>query len=302
MKHGYIFALCLAACAAKAPPRRLMPSVRALSAAERRVWDGYLASIDAFLAMTHVHERGATAMELRARLFENLASVQRSGVELPRAQALRAALLLRRLEELFEQRVSRKSAPEPKVSEGEEAPAAAPDPAPAPAPAEAAPNIEISESEVDDGGPPVDIALPPANPRAFFRWPVLPVRVTSSFGYRKDPISGRVGFHDGLDLSAPRGTVVLTAAPGQVTYAGRRGGSGNLVVISHGPGLETVYAHLDRILAPRGRALGAGEVVGLVGSTGRSTGPHLHFVVRVRQKPVNPLSVVGQAEEPLAAR
>lgn len=160
-------------------------------------------------------------------------------------------------------------------------------------------DADISEAEVDDGGPAVDLALPVPPPKSVLRWPLATARLTSRFGHRRDPIHGRLSFHDGVDLSAPRGSLVMASASGRVTFAGRRGGGGNVVVVEHWPGLKTVYAHLDHIAVARGAQLRSGDVVGLVGSTGRATGPHLHFVVRREGRSVDPMMMVGRSREEL---
>ncbi len=109
----------------------------------------------------------------------------------------------------------------------------------------------------------------------------LPVSapVSSSFGMRRDPFSHRRQFHRGLDLSAPEGMKVVPALEGTVVFAGARGGYGNLVVVRHSPELETRYAHLGSIEVKAGDLVGSQDVLGTVGSSGRSTGPHLHFEV-----------------------
>lgn len=116
---------------------------------------------------------------------------------------------------------------------------------------------------------------------------------SSDFGFRVHPISKRRKLHTGLDFAADRGTRVRAAGPGTVTFAGRRGTYGNLVIISHGLGLETRYAHLHRIKVERERLVTAGTVIGTVGSTGRSTGPHLHFEVRQFGEPLDPKWALG---------
>jgi murein DD-endopeptidase MepM/ murein hydrolase activator NlpD len=113
--------------------------------------------------------------------------------------------------------------------------------------------------------------------------------VTDTFGGRRDPFGGGGSeFHSGQDIRAPRGTPVYASANGVVTLAGTQNGYGNVVVIDHGHGLTTRYAHLSEIDATLGQELRRGELVGLVGSTGRSTGPHLHYEVRINDVAVNP--------------
>ena len=96
--------------------------------------------------------------------------------------------------------------------------------------------------------------------------------------------------HTGVDIAAPRGTPIRAAAKGMVVYAGWRGGYGKCVIIDHGSGVATLYAHMSRISVSRGQIVNRGAVIGTVGSTGLATGPHLHFEVRKFGRPVNPLS------------
>lgn len=112
--------------------------------------------------------------------------------------------------------------------------------------------------------------------------------VTSGFGTRSDPFTGASRTHKGVDVAAPRGTPVGSARAGVVTFAGRNGGYGNLVIVDHGGGMETRYAHLDRIDVQPGAVVEARDALGTVGSTGRSTGPHLHFEVRKGRQAVDP--------------
>lgn len=112
--------------------------------------------------------------------------------------------------------------------------------------------------------------------------------VSSGFGARVDPLDGHVHTHGGVDVAAPAGTAVGAARAGVVTRAEPAGTYGNLVVVDHGDGTETRYAHLGSIAVRRGDPIGAGAVIGTVGSTGRSTGPHLHFELRVDGEPVDP--------------
>lgn len=121
-----------------------------------------------------------------------------------------------------------------------------------------------------------------------FRWPVRG-RLTSRFGYRRDPFSGRKDLHTGLDIAAPRGTRIAAAAAGRVVHAGWMGGYGRTVVIDHGRGYRTLYGHCNSISVKKGQRVSAGQVIATVGATGRATGPHLHFEVRKNNSPVNPL-------------
>lgn len=112
--------------------------------------------------------------------------------------------------------------------------------------------------------------------------------ISSGFGYRVDPFTGGGAFHAGLDFRGPVGAPVLAAAAGVVSFTGAKQGYGNCVEISHGNGLMTRYAHMSRFGARVGQAVGPGSVIGAIGSTGRSTGPHLHFEVRIADRPVDP--------------
>lgn len=118
-------------------------------------------------------------------------------------------------------------------------------------------------------------------------WPARG-HLTASFGTRLDPFNGEGAFHAGVDISARYGDAVRAAAEGRVTWAGPRAGLGRLVVIDHGAGLTTWYGHLSDIRVYRGQGIGRGDVIGYVGSSGRSTAPHLHYEVRWRDAPVNP--------------
>lgn len=118
-------------------------------------------------------------------------------------------------------------------------------------------------------------------------WPVYG-RLMSAYGARTDPFSGEGAIHTGVDLSALRGTPVHASADGVVTYAEWMGGYGRLVIIDHGNGMETRYAHLSRFEVVPGQEVRQGQVIALSGGTGRATSPHLHYEVRVRGNPVNP--------------
>lgn len=125
--------------------------------------------------------------------------------------------------------------------------------------------------------------------------------VTSGYGYRTDPVYGGRRFHGGIDYGAPTGTPVIAAASGQVIRAGQCGGYGLCVEISHAPGFSTLYGHLSRVDVTKGMTIGSRTYIGLVGSTGKSTGPHLHFSAIHNEKSVNPLSFM-QSNGPIASR
>ena len=118
--------------------------------------------------------------------------------------------------------------------------------------------------------------------------PVDNFQVTSPFGPRKDPFTGRLGMHEGIDIGGWSGIPVHATAPGVVTFAGRNDGYGLMVEIDHGCGIKTVYAHLRRLKVERGEQVKHRAVVGTMGSTGRSTGPHLHYEVVVNGKAMDP--------------
>lgn len=118
-------------------------------------------------------------------------------------------------------------------------------------------------------------------------WPVTGT-VTSGFGERRNPMGAGDDFHPGLDIAADAGTPIAAAAAGRVISAGPDGGYGNLIVVDNGNGVTTRYGHCSQIFARVGESVAAGETIGAVGSTGHSTGPHLHFEVRVADKPVDP--------------
>ena len=112
--------------------------------------------------------------------------------------------------------------------------------------------------------------------------------ISSGFGYRADPFTGGAAFHSGLDFKGPVGAPIYAAAKGRISFAGVRQGYGKCIEVDHGNGLMTRYAHMSAFRARVGQAVNAGDVIGAIGSTGRSTGPHLHFEVRVHDRPVNP--------------
>ncbi|HKG06032.1 MAG TPA: M23 family metallopeptidase [Pedobacter sp.] len=115
--------------------------------------------------------------------------------------------------------------------------------------------------------------------------------ITSGYGHRENPFTGEnVETHKGLDIRGQYGEIVKSTASGRVTMAGRRGGYGNCIVISHGNGFETYYGHLSKILIKVGQQVKAGDKIGKIGSTGRSTGPHLHYEVHRYGKIINPRS------------
>ena len=124
--------------------------------------------------------------------------------------------------------------------------------------------------------------------RRSFAWPVVG-SISSQYGWRRDPITRNRTFHSGLDIRAPRGRTIVAASAGRVVHAGRMGGYGLTVVISHPGGITTLYGHNSRLLVNVGANVNRGQAIAQIGSTGRSTGNHLHFEVRSGGKAVNPI-------------
>ncbi len=118
--------------------------------------------------------------------------------------------------------------------------------------------------------------------------PIPGAGITSGFGYRTDPITGAQGLHSGIDFGASCGTPIKAAGSGTILSAGWNGGYGNATIINHGGGLATLYGHQSQIAVSVGQSVQQGEVIGYVGTTGRSTGCHLHFEVRINGNPVDP--------------
>ena len=116
--------------------------------------------------------------------------------------------------------------------------------------------------------------------------------VTSSFGFRQSPFTGQREFHQGYDISAREGTPVLATADGVVIFVGRKGLLGNTIIIDHGHGMVTRFGHCQKFLKKRGEKVKRWEPVALVGNTGRSTGPHVHYEVRLNGIPVNPTKYI----------
>lgn len=145
------------------------------------------------------------------------------------------------------------------------------------------------------GGPPVP-ALPPAAPApgALDALALVgaPGRITSNYGVRADPFHGHAAEHRGVDVGAPEGSPIRAAADGVVRRAGSRGGYGNAVEIDHGDGTSTLYAHARDLKVREGDRVARGQEIATVGATGRATGPHLHFEVRVDDRPVHPKRVL----------
>lgn len=128
-------------------------------------------------------------------------------------------------------------------------------------------------------------------------WPTSSKRLTSGFGYRKDPFTGRSAFHAGIDIGGQEGDPVFAAADGTVTETGSSSSKGNYIVITHRNKLKTVYYHLKRAEVKRNDTILRGEKIGLLGTTGRSTAPHLHFQIMQNDEPVNPLKYLRLVKE-----
>lgn len=122
----------------------------------------------------------------------------------------------------------------------------------------------------------------------WLKWPISG-RISSGYGYRTHPISGRRAFHAGIDIAAPHGRTITAARAGEVVYAGYRGAYGLIVLIDHGNSVATLYAHTSRTFVRAGEVVGTGEPIAAVGTTGYSTGPHLHFEVRAGGEPTDPM-------------
>lgn len=126
----------------------------------------------------------------------------------------------------------------------------------------------------------------------------LPVRngkVTSHYGYRSDPFTGRAAFHAGMDFSGPAGEDIYAVAAGIVSFAGQKAGYGNVIEVTHGDGYVTRYAHAQRLAAKQGDMVAKDQVIAYMGSTGRSTGTHLHYEVLVNGQQIDPMTYVSMA-------
>ena len=124
-------------------------------------------------------------------------------------------------------------------------------------------------------------------------WPIRG-RITAGFGQRQDPFSGEGVFHSGVDICAPYGTRVEAGGDGIIMQAGWDSGYGNEIIVDHGYGLATKYGHLSKIFVVVGQEVKRGQVIGAVGMTGRTTGPHLHYEVLVNDTPVNPMKYLHE--------
>ena len=132
--------------------------------------------------------------------------------------------------------------------------------------------------------------------------PVQKLQFTSNFGIRSDPFRGTAAMHAGVDIPGPSGTPIYATADGVISHAGRQGGYGNMVEINHGKGIATRYGHLSKILVSDNTRVKRGQLIALMGSTGRSTGPHLHYEVRIDGHAVNPVPFLTTADYLMAAQ
>lgn len=146
-----------------------------------------------------------------------------------------------------------------------------------------------------DGGAKASVAVPSAKP-------LTNAALTSSYGVRNHPVLGARRMHSGLDLASPTGTAVYATADGYVGRAGYVGAYGNLVELEHGTSIQTRYAHLSSLLVKPGQRVTKGQLIGRVGSTGRSTGPHLHYEVRMDGAALNPELFVRTQDYVMAAK
>jgi murein DD-endopeptidase MepM/ murein hydrolase activator NlpD len=120
-----------------------------------------------------------------------------------------------------------------------------------------------------------------------------PLKVNSNFGYRRDPFTRRGRMHTGVDIEGDYGQSVGAPLAGTIAFAGVKRGYGNVVIVDHGGNISTYYAHLSSIAVAVGDGVSAGQIIGMIGSTGRSTGPHLHYEVRANGHPVNPFATIA---------
>jgi murein DD-endopeptidase MepM/ murein hydrolase activator NlpD len=161
----------------------------------------------------------------------------------------------------------------------------------------------VSPEEVDKGARAA--ATRTATPSAGSPWARIleaPARISSEYGQRKDPFTGRPDFHHGVDLAAKFGSRVRAFDAGTVTFSGWQPGYGKVVIIEHPSGRESVYGHNASNMVKRGDRVDEDTVIALVGTTGRSTGPHLHFEIREDGKPVDPMPFLTQEPVRLAQR
>ncbi len=231
-------------------------TIRSRKAAERRV-----AAIEADLERTRMElQQEETAQQEARSQLNSLADERRNLVELASVQRHSVASQVAEIESLS---ASEEAALESLILERERAIAAE------------------HRAEGIAGGVETQGGL------GSFSWPVTGT-ITSPFGWRSNPFGGAPEFHQGLDIAAPSGTTVTAAAAGTVIMSQWYGGYGNYILIDHGGSYSTGYGHLSAMYVSAGQSVQRGQAIGAVGSTGQSTGPHLHFEVRIAGKPVDP--------------
>ncbi|HTX58138.1 MAG TPA: peptidoglycan DD-metalloendopeptidase family protein [Verrucomicrobiae bacterium] len=231
-------------------------AIRARKVAEERV-----AAVEAALQSTEIELQSQEEDQQRARSqLDGLASERANLVELAAVQRRHVAAEVTNMED---------------ISAAEEA--------------ELESLIQERERELEAERKARGIAAVPegAGGAGMFSWPITGP-ITSPFGWRSNPFGGGPEFHPGLDIAAPTGTTVTAAAAGTVIMAQWYGGYGNYILIDHGGGWSTGYGHLSAIYVSNGQTVARGQAIGAVGTTGQSTGPHLHFEVRFNGKPVDP--------------
>lgn len=145
------------------------------------------------------------------------------------------------------------------------------------------------------GKPQIEVSVPSIQP-------VNDYRLTSHFGYRTDPFRGRRGNHKGIDMAGPIGTPIYATADGMIERAGWVSGYGNFIEIQHGNQIETRYGHMSRLNVEKFQRVKKGDLIGFMGSTGRSTGSHLHYEVRIAGEPVDPMAFMNQTNGALLAQ
>jgi len=151
-------------------------------------------------------------------------------------------------------------------------------------------------ARLGEGAPTPEVPLP-GRPETHALFPsdvpVVGGRITSAFGLRQDPFHGRERQHRGVDIAAPEGAPIQPVRPGTVAFAGERKGYGKVVVVDHGAGLQTTYAHCQRLLVEAGQRVGSRQPIATVGQTGRATGPHVHIEARLHGAAVDPAETFG---------
>ncbi|MBQ6773258.1 MAG: peptidoglycan DD-metalloendopeptidase family protein [Synergistaceae bacterium] len=151
-------------------------------------------------------------------------------------------------------------------------------------------NDKVSKNDKSEKLPKGEVAVKNSGG---FRWPIMG-RINSPFGWRQHPLTKRRDFHTGIDIKASRGDPIKGAGAGRVVYSGWMGGYGKVIVLEHRNGQSTLYAHCSTLLVGKGANVTSGQLIAKVGTTGRSTGPHLHFEVRNGNSPVNPIKYLSR--------